>query len=415
MDCNIYKPWEIRVGDVLDKLREMPAESVHCCITSPPYFGLRDYGVDGQIGLESSPEAFVAKMVDVFREVRRVLRADGTLWLNLGDSYSGGGRGNYDVTSTNKGNSASKGLGRPTCDGLKAKDLVGIPWWVAFALQADGWYLRSDIIWSKPNPMPESVTDRPTKAHEYLFLLTKSAHYFYDTEGAKEPAQSNHPSGNGFKREARLSYRDDKGARGNDLQWTDVGGRRNRRTVWSVPTQPFKDAHFATFPPKLIEPCIQAGTSDYGCCVSCGSPYRRETKKVDSGRRQKMADGWDTGEGGHGTFHREGREAGRKDVPVMVTVTIGWNPACDCVPNTPVPCTVLDPFAGAATTLLVATQHGRSSIGIELNPEYAALAERRLLTPPKTKTKKVARKKELALASNLMPPSPAFLETPLFA
>ena len=179
--------YRILEGDVLDRLRELPDESAQCAVTSPPYWGLRDYGVDGQIGLEPTPELFVARMVEAFREVRRVLRKDGTCWVNLGDSYASGGRGNYDVVSDNKGNGASRGLGRPTANGYKPKDLCGIPWRVAFALQADGWYLRSDIIWHKPNPMPESVTDRPTKSHEYVFLLSKSGWYYYDAEAILEP------------------------------------------------------------------------------------------------------------------------------------------------------------------------------------------------------------------------------------
>lgn len=379
--------------------------------------------MDQQIGLEPSPEAYITKMVEVFAGVRRVLRKDGTLWLNIGDSYAGpwGAQGRQGATGEMANRSViharqieahpkrqSKTGSVAHLEGIKAKDLIGIPWMLAFALRADGWYLRSDIVWAKPNPMPESVTDRPTKSHEYLFLLSKSKKYYYDTEAAKEPAQSNHPSGNGFKREARLTYRDGGGgARGNDAQWNDIGGKRNRRTVWNVPTQPFKAAHFATFPPKLIEPCVLAGTSEHGCCVSCGAPYQRETKKVDSGRTQKMADGWDTSPGGHGSFHREGREPGRADVPILVTVTVGWKPTCACVPNTAVPCTVLDPFVGAGTTLLVASQHGRQSVGIELNAEYAEIARQRLLAPPKPK--KTSRKK----APSAVPP-PSLQPLPLF-
>lgn len=243
----------------------MPDQSFHCCITSPPYFGLRDYGVDGQIGLEQTPAEFVSRLVEVFREVRRVLRDDGTLWLNIGDSYAGGGGGNYSksVKQTGHGehitNVRNRG-GWLDSAGVKAKDLMGIPWRLAFALQDDGWYLRQDIIWHKPNPMPESVRDRCTKAHEYVFMLTKSPRYYYDHEAVKEDAVSDHPSGNGFKRDARESYKNlDGTARGNDEQWTGVGGKRNRRSVWTVPTAGFKGAHFATFPPDLIRPCVLAG------------------------------------------------------------------------------------------------------------------------------------------------------------
>ncbi len=253
---------EIRVGDCLDALRAMPDQSFHCCITSPPYFGLRDYGVDGQIGLEQTPAEFVSRLVEVFREVRRVLRDDGTLWLNLGDSYANDGK--WGGSSGGKHASALHGntsIGRTKVrTGLKPKDLIGIPWRLAFALQDDGWYLRQDIIWHKPNPMPESVRDRCTKAHEYVFMLSKSPRYYYDHEAVKEDAVSDHPSGNGFKRDARESYKNlDGTARGDDEQWTGVGGKRNRRSVWTVPTAGFKGAHFATFPPDLIRPCVLAG------------------------------------------------------------------------------------------------------------------------------------------------------------
>lgn len=257
---------EIRVGDCRDLLRSMPDESVHCVVTSPPYFGLRDYGVAGQIGLEPTPDAFVAEMVGVFREVRRVLRGDGTLWLNLGDSYAGswGAQGHRETPATLSRNSIAnhpkrtKNTGSIRQAGLKRKDLIGIPWRVAFALQADGWFLRSEIIWAKPNPMPESVTDRPTSAHEKIFLFAKSARYWYDAEAVREP-DGGRASGNGFVREYRLSYE----GRGDPEQW-EPGGGRNLRNVWTVATQPFSEAHFATFPPALIEPCIKAGCPSGG-------------------------------------------------------------------------------------------------------------------------------------------------------
>lgn len=261
--------YQILVGDCIDSMRGMPNQSVHCCVTSPPYFGLRDYGHEGQIGLEPTPDEFVAKLVEVFREVRRVLRDDGTLWLNLGDSYVSTAPGTRNAPQT-KGSKAFPeqwGNFRPDLrdHGIKPKDLIGIPWRVAFALQADGWYLRQDIIWHKPNPMPESVRDRCTKAHEYIFLLSKSPRYYYDHEAVKESAVATHPSGNGFKRDARESYKNADGtARGNEQQWNDVGGKRNRRSVWTVTTKPFKGAHFATFPPDLIEPCILAGCPEGG-------------------------------------------------------------------------------------------------------------------------------------------------------
>ena len=275
-------------GNCVDVLRELPEQSVHTCVTSPPYWGLRDYGNPDQLGLEPTPELYVANMVQVFREVRRVLRDDATMWLNLGDSYAG--------------STMSGGDGRQMPDGLKPKDLVGIPWRVAFALQADGWYLRSDIIWSKPSPMPESVTDRPTKAHEYLFLLTKNARYFYDHEAIREPVKL----WNAGKIRAPKcgADRPTEGARNqNTKQYNEIKGA-NRRTVWTIATQGFSGAHFATMPPQLVRPCILAG------CPKDG--------------------------------------------------------------------TVLDPFSGAATTALVARDHFRNAIGIELSEEYLQIAVDRL-------------------------------------
>jgi DNA modification methylase len=273
-------------GDCIEGLRTLPDASVHCCVTSPPYWGLRDYGHDGQIGLEATPEAYVARMVEVFREVRRVLRDDGTLWLNLGDTYGSG------------------------------KQLKGIPWRVAFALQADGWWLRQDIIWHKPNPMPESVRDRCTKAHEYVFLLTKSERYYYDAEAVKE-AGSTSSAAAWYRKNA---VRNEKPAGASTLDgnlshqsglrrpgWQQVNAAeqgRNRRSVWTVTTKPYSGAHFAVMPAALVEPCIKAGCPEGG--------------------------------------------------------------------------TVLDPFAGSGTTLAVAAELGRSGIGCELNPEYIELANQRI-------------------------------------
>ena len=248
----------IHTGDAAAVLATLPPESAHCCVTSPPYWGLRDYGVDGQLGLESTPEEYVAKMVDLFRCVRRVLKDDGTIWVNLGDSYAMDSK--WGGSSSNK-NEKKQGYHRPGgrggC-GLPDKNLIGIPWRVAFALRADGWTLRSDIIWHKPNPMPESVTDRPTKAHEYLFLLAKSRRYYYDSAAVRE-AQSESTiarfGGGNAQRKSGKAYRKDRRvALSNEL----LAGR-NIRSVWTVPTHSFPGAHFATFPPKLIEPCIKAG------------------------------------------------------------------------------------------------------------------------------------------------------------
>jgi len=316
-------------GDARDVLATLAPESVQCVVTSPPYFGLRDYGTGtAQIGLEGTPDEYVAALVGVFREVRRVLRDDGTVWLNLGDSYAASRPYQVpDSKRTDVGNNHAASVP----PGLKAKDLLGIPWRVAFALQADGWYLRQDIIWHKPNPMPESVTDRCTKAHEYVFLLSKSARYYYDAEAISEPlAESSigrlaqdidsqrgsdraHAGGktNGRMKAVMPRFGGAKYGDSDDPhhatksgdEWIP-NGRRNRRSVWTVATQPYSEAHFATYPPELIRPCIQAGT-------------------------------------------RPGD-------------------------------TVLDPFSGSGTTGVVALQHARRYIGIDLNPEYHALARKRL-------------------------------------
>jgi DNA modification methylase len=255
--------YDILQGDCIEQLRTMEANSVHTCVTSPPYYGLRDYGHDGQIGLEETPEAYVAKLVEVFREVRRVLRDDGTVWLNLGDSYfsstKGTGGSDPEKSSKQAWKGSDNGQGgynvKLSAGGLpiKPKDLIGIPWRVAFALQADGWYLRQDIIWHKPNPMPESVTDRCTKAHEYIFLLSKSERYYYDIDAMKEKAVKG-DSGAGARNYTGINGRE----RLTQSESSRIEGR-NRRSVWTIATQPYPGAHFAAFPPELIRPCIQAG------------------------------------------------------------------------------------------------------------------------------------------------------------
>lgn len=259
-------------GDCIESMRTLPEASVHCCVTSPPYWGLRDYGHDGQIGLESTPEAYVARMVEVFREVRRVLRDDGTCWVNLGDSYAA------NAATLKKIGESYRGSETPTLNQphqcrvsvrggewrIKAKDLVGIPWRVAFALQADGWWLRQDIIWHKPNPMPESVRDRCTKAHEYVFLLTKSDRYFYDAEAVSETAKH---AGKTVKTNGAAgmeSFGDGMRTRAGFARGIIVGPTRNRRSVWTITTKPYSGAHFAVMPPDLVEPCIKAGCPEDG-------------------------------------------------------------------------------------------------------------------------------------------------------
>jgi len=251
-------------GDALMMLKTLPDESVQCCVTSPPYWGLRDYGVPGQLGLEKTPEEYVAKLVDVFREVRRVLRSDGVLWLNLGDSYAtdlkGGPKSKPgDKSYTNKGTLGIDPIKQQ--HGLKPKDLVGIPWRVAFALQADGWWLRQDIIWAKPNPMPESVTDRCTKSHEYIFLLSKSARYYYDAKAVQEEAQTPFSSG-GLSRGERSEDTHMISGENHSGPGFVTGTHRNRRSVWHLSTKPFSGAHFATFPPEIPEICIKAGSKE---------------------------------------------------------------------------------------------------------------------------------------------------------
>jgi DNA modification methylase len=267
-------------GDAVTVLATLADASVQTCITSPPYWGLRDYGEPGQLGLESTPLQYVRNIVCVFREVRRVLRDDGTLWLNLGDSYAAGGAGPPSSTSTLMGNGHRGGGPKAartqsivrTAAGCKHKDLVGIPWRVAFALQDDGWYLRSDIIWHKPNAMPESVRDRPTKAHEYVFLLTKSERYYYDADAIREP-DSGYASGNGFAgRQGGAEYHARSGGSGTTERHVPGAGR-NARTVWRITTKPYAGAHFATFPPQLPERCIKASTQDGDIVLDpfCGS------------------------------------------------------------------------------------------------------------------------------------------------
>jgi DNA modification methylase len=311
----------IEFGDCRDIMRRWAAFGfkTQTCITSPPYFGLRDYGHAGQIGLEQTPEQYIAAMVEVFRCVRDVLADDGTLWVNLGDSYGAVGgntyagfneRWNGTGGAGSKQDAALVGVtDRKIATGLKPKNLLGIPWRVALALQADGWILRQDIIWHKPNPMPESVRDRCTKAHEYIFLLSKSERYYFDSEAMKEPAQSTKGNGKSFR--GGGSYTGGNAFNNHQLKERETHGNapnedgiRNRRSVWTVATRPYKGAHFATFPPALIEPCVLAGS-------------------------------------------RPG------DI-------------------------VLDPFMGSGTTAQVALQHGRQYLGCELNPKYTELQNERI-------------------------------------
>ncbi len=251
-------------GACLDVLKGLPDRSVQCCVTSPPYYGLRDYEVDGQIGLEGSIQEYVSKLVDVFREVRRILSNDGTLWLNLGDTYSSGGRKTRDSDDKLQ----SREMASRPDDGLKPKDLLGIPWRVALALQDDGWYLRCDIIWYKPNVLPESVIDRPTRAHEYVFLFSKSERYFYDQEQIREPQTGNaHSRGKGVTQKDLIAGYKVRGNRSFHLATKGVArlpNGKNRRSVWGIPTEKYQGSHFATYPEELVEPCILAGCPEGG-------------------------------------------------------------------------------------------------------------------------------------------------------
>jgi DNA modification methylase len=404
-------------GDAQRTLAGLEPGSVQTCVTSPPFFGLRDYGVRGQIGLEATIDAYVARLVDVFRAVRRVLRDDGTLWLNLGDSYNGGGGYSPDAPSNRGGNDRNGGRSREFTSGarrgwpsLSQKQLLGIPWRVAFALQADGWVLRSDVIWAKPNPMPESVRDRPTKSHEYLFLFAKQAKYYYDADAVREPASGD----SGFakqrargpanwskvtqKRTGRASFNVVTGNEGNNRLWVDPG-HRNRRTVWTVATAPLREAHFAAFPPKLVEPCVLASTSAAGCCGRCGAPWRRVVERTgtvsQTRRRERLAASQRTRNVISGGFRSTLGAGAGGDQPLPARQTLGWEPTCACAAGDPGPCTVLDPFSGAATTGLVALTHGRRYVGIDLNAKYHQIARRRLaaaglLTQPEPRTRRLA-------------------------
>jgi DNA modification methylase len=351
--------------------------------------------VPGQIGLEPTPEAYCARMVEVFREVRRVLRDDGTLWLNCGDSFSSGGRETQCAETARPGmNTRSR---PPVCPGLKPKDLVGVPWRLAFALQNDGWYLRSDIVWAKGcsfgpyvgNPMPESVTDRPTKSHEYVFLLSKRERYYWDGTAVREPAaassiarisQTTFDTQTGGPKDYANGTNANRSAR-KALENFARNPGRNLRDVWTIPTESTAEAHFATMPCALVEPCIKAGTSERGCCPQCGAPWQRVVEKEKVGDRPGRVQerGGDTLECAHGDDGRAGSMCS------VTAQTLGWVPTCKCDAGDPRPCVVLDPFLGAGTVGLVAERLGRSYIGIELNPEYAEIARRRIATNGKAK------------------------------
>lgn len=371
-------------------------ETVQCVVTSPPYWSMRDYGIENQLGMERTPGEYVDNLVRVFREVRRVLRKDGTVWLNLGNSYSSRSRRNVetkDRTRTKRNTDGFRNNRIPIPAGFKEKDLVGIPWMTALALQADGWWLRQDIIWHKPNAKPESVKDRCTSSHEYLFLLTKSRRYYYDNEAIKKPlaeasirrAKHGTKKGAGSK-VAREGINQNRGTAGlesgrtkGDSYCNLSTGMRNRRSVWSISTKHYKGAHFAAFPTTLVEPCILAGTSELGGCPICGKGWVREISLggiVSAGgsdnAKLSNADNYGDDPGNRA-------RSTNKRIEHRKHITTDWHPSCSCgVTGTFVPQIVLDPFMGSGTTGQVALKHGRRFIGVELNPDYLRLAQERV-------------------------------------
>ena len=501
--------WNILQGDTIEVMRGMEPESVHCVVTSPPYWGLRSYGVDGAYGLEPTLDGYIGRMVEVFREVRRVLRKDGTVWLNLGDAYSASPKGNLNgrdksgLTSTRAQEDSPVGIHKRGA-GLKPKDLIGLPWRVAFALQEDGWWLRSPIIWAKPNPMRESVRDRPTSSHEYVFLLTKSGtptywthrelpgtrfqpgpdfrwvdqatgteyeteptnwsdelitcpdcggageieitvgqasmfdgppslvkvcsrcnyqgaetpgqiprwkrvnlwqthDYFYDAEAIKEPPKYADPRADDSGMVRSVTNMENphyphylQGAktdkqRGHSRRHAGFNGRwdhmpkaekqamgSNKLDVWWIATQPYKGSHFATFPEALVRPCILAGTSEHGVCGVTGDPWERVVEPNTALHDGTTATRYENGSTANrlALLRQAARERGSEYVQTVTT--LGWQPTCDHDAE-PVPAVVLDPFCGSGTTGVVALRHGRSFIGIELNPEYIELARKRIV------------------------------------
>jgi DNA modification methylase len=386
--------------DCREALRRMPSESVHCVVTSPPYWGLREYNVPevvwgdgwkGHLGLEPTPNAYVEHLVEIFHEVWRVLRDDGTLWVNLGDTYSRG-RVNRDDERRLAGDPehwkrtpTGSSRDRSKVPGFKEKDLVGIPWLVAFALKSQGWFLRNDIVWSKINCLPESVEDRCTRAHEYVFHLTKSKTYYYDIDAIREPhtmRPQRRPDGHKRRRPGPLLP--EHTWSGTARKEPDIDGDprgRNKRTVWPITTIPYPEAHFATFPPELPRTCVLAGTSDKGCCPTCGAPWTRivETSGGRDWRNDTMVSKGIPGEiSGNGSYKR-----GQSSSPLNDTrtrTTVGWEPSCRCAEHEPVPCTVLDPFSGSGTTGMVSLALGRNFLGIDLSESYVGMAARRIET-----------------------------------
>lgn len=390
-------------GDCMEVLRTLPDESVHCVVTSPPYWGLRDYGVAGQLGLEPTLAEHIETMVAVFEEVRRVLRSDGTVWLNYGDSYAGSTNtgGTESKQGSKKRVGAMNAHKRLISGNLKPKDLCMVPNRLAIALQDRGWWVRSEIIWSKMNPMPESVTDRPACAHEKIFLLSKSARYFYDAQAVRQPSTSTSsrdqwPAGwaSGPGSHSAIDHnngnRTDKqrghGRRhaGFNDRWDQMtkdeqqSNGANLKNVWNIATKPFSKAHFATFPPALAERCIKAGTSEHGVCSTCAAPWRRKTESTFIPQEDVSANRGVRGAENQKPHDPSNSWGGSPRGSNSVS-TSGWVPTCGCDVLLPLDSAViLDPFGGAGTTGLVADQLRRDAILIELNPEYIEIARQRI-------------------------------------
>ena len=366
MENNVKKFMLIN-NDALSALKDIPDNTFHTVITSPPYFQLRNYFNPEQIGQESSPEEFVSNLVEICDEIKRVLRKDGSFWLNIGDSYNNNagfcrGKEDWKRKGREKGSGDKKSFKHPV---IKQKDLIGIPWKLAFALQKAGWYLRCDIIWQKENVLPDGAKDRPTREHEYIFLLTKSAKYFYDYYAGLEDTNEQ-PGGI-----QSFGAKDQKGTYRMDQNRTfEHYGKRNKRSVWRTPVASFKGGHFATFSQKLIDPCVCMSTSEKGCCVDCGTPWERkfEKKKIKITKEysKNYSENLDV---------FSGMEV---DQYQLKLVENGWEKNCDCKTDKTKPCLVLDPFSGMATTGLSAFKYNQSYVGIELNPDYLDMSTKRL-------------------------------------
>jgi DNA modification methylase len=348
------KSYKLLLGNTLDKLKELPDQSVHCVVTSPPYWQLRDYFIDRQIGLETNCQDYIDNLVSVFDEVYRVLRDDGVLWVVIGDTYSTPKKGNDQANVNSK--ERRKHLHKQKIDkkapfGLKKKNLIGIPWRLAFTMQERGWYWRCDVTWHKNNPTPAGVFDRPTRATEAVLMFSKKEKYFYDYYAIMDDSVTRKKTARKFgANNQKGTFRNDQ-----ERQWVD-NGKRNKRSVWSVPVASYKDQekkHFAIFPPKLIEPCILSSTSEHGCCIKCKSPWKRIIKK-----EHEIYD------------NQEGH--------ILNLVSKGWKPSCKCNTKKVEECVVLDPFCGTSTTGYVSLIKNRSYIGIDINPEYIEISETRL-------------------------------------